>query len=179
MKQKIITLLLCTMCIISSHAQGSNERGIFAEINAGYGTVKYHRNTEGFFAITPSLGYRFNKHWTIGGKVSIETAAEKNVAVGVYGQYYFNTTKRLIFFTEAQLTEFLQDVEGGDSTFTEAGLSFGASYAIHSNLNLIFRYGYIGFSGNHHRDEGFAFVKKNFLIDGNLRRLHVGLRYCF
>lgn len=179
MKRITITLLLCAMCIISSHAQGSNGRGIFAEINAGYGTVKYHKSTEGYFAITPSLGYQFNEHWAIGGKVSFETAAEKNIAVGVYGQYYFNTTERLKFFTEAQLTEFLQDADGGDPTFTEVGLSLGASYAIHSNLNLIFRYGYIGFSGNPHRDEGFAFVKKNFLIDGNLRRLQVGLRYCF
>ena len=179
MKQKIITLLLCAICTINLHAQDSNECGIFAEINTGYGTVKYRKNTEGYFAITPSLGYQFNDHWAIGGKVSIETAAEKNVAVGLYGQYYFNTTERLKFFTEAQLTEFLQDVDGGDSTFTEAGLSFGASYAIQPNLNLILRYGYIGFSENHHRNEGFAFIENKFLIDGNLRRLHLGLRYYF
>lgn len=179
MKRKIITLLLSIMYIISSHAQDPNERGIFAEMNAGYGTVKYHKNTEGYFAITPSLGYQFNEHWSIGGKVSFETAAEKNISAGVYGQYYFNTTNRFKLFTEAQLTEFFHETDGGDSSYTEIGLSFGVSYAIQSNLNLILRYGYIGFSGNHHRDEGFAFVEDKFLIDGNLRRLHIGIRYCF
>lgn len=68
---------------------------------------------------------------------------------------------------------------GNDSDYVEAGLSFGAAYALGNRYNLLLRYLHIGYSDARHRNDDFCLGGGHFIADGNLKRLQIGVQCIF
>ena len=179
MKTKFLLLgFLLNLCLVAS-AQ-TKERGLFIEFNGGYGQTERYDNThDGYAFLSPSIGYQFNSRWAAGIKTRFELAADKFKTIGAYGQYVFWQKNRVKLFGEAAATVSACNMDGGDDNYFEAGLSAGAAYSLGSHCNLLLRYLHVGYSDAYHRNDDFCLGDGKFIVDGNLKRLQVGIQWIF
>lgn len=180
--KKFFLCMFSVLVVFTACAQ-TKDFGFFLEMNGGYGEVKHQKvfgyKHDGFLFLTPALGYQFNNNWAAGLRVSFEMAGDKYSTCEIYGQYGFLRLKRLKIFGEALVSFSVKDVDGGDDNYIEAGFSLGVSYALGRHWSLLLRYPYIGYSDGYHRHDGFCLGDGKFLIDGNLRRLQMGVQIIF
>lgn len=164
-----ILLLLC----LSAEAQ-KKEKGFFVEAGVSYA----HAENENFAIITPAVGYQFNTYLTAGAKVSFETRNYPYTIYTPFLRYSFFRKSNLKLFTEAQFNIATRDVDGGQSGYSEIGLSLGATYSIRKHVRLVGRYLFVGYSEDN--DESGARMRKgNFVLDANVCRLELGAQYLF
>lgn len=176
----LLTCLLLAGCSLLASAQ-NKEQGLFVELNGGYGqSERYNHTHDGYAFLAPGIGYQFNNRWAAGVKTRFELAADKFKAFGAYGQYTFWQRNRLKFFGEAATTlSVCSGMDGGDDTYWEAGLSAGAAYSLGSHCSLLLRYLHIGYSDARHRSEDFCLGEGRFIVDGNLKRMQIGVQWIF
>ena len=180
MRTFITLLLFLGSCLLAS-AQ-TKERGLFIELNGGYGQIEKFDNThDGYGFLAPAIGYQFNSRWAAGIKTRFELGADYNFnTFGAYGQYAFWQKNRIKLFGEAAATlSVCGGLDGGDNSYSEAGLSVGAAYSLGGHCNLLLRYLHIGYSDAYHLNEDFCLGGGKFVVDGNLKRLQVGVQWIF
>ncbi|MDE6215400.1 outer membrane beta-barrel protein [Bacteroides sp.] len=180
MRTFITLLLFLGSCLLAS-AQ-TKERGLFIELNGGYGQIEKFDNThDGYGFWAPAIGYQFNSRWAAGIKTRFELGADYNFnTFGAYGQYAFWQKNRIKLFGEAAATlSVCGGLDGGDNSYSEAGLSVGAAYSLGGHCNLLLRYLHIGYSDAYHLNEDFCLGGGKFVVDGNLKRLQVGVQWIF
>ena len=188
MKTKTLTViaLLSVFCITSVVAQ-TKERGLFVEMNAGFGNVERRRSDYGLFV--PRIGYQLGEKWAVGVKARFETSGSKGyTAAGAYVQYAFWKKGKLKLFTEGELSYNVKR-DGYDyvvlehpnprENYVEAGFTFGGSYALCRNLNVMARYLYIGYNDYPGVREGAYIGNGRGIVDANWHRLQVGLQCIF
>lgn len=173
-KYVIFILFLCIIPLCTIQAQTTKEKGFFIEASAAYGSTHYKE----YAIITPTVGYQFNKHWSAGMKVGFETGHLAYTIYTPFVRFNFLNIKRLHLFTEAQFNILDREADGGQSGYSEVGLSFGATYSVCKHLNLIGHYLFVGYSAED-RKEGAWLGKKDFALDANARRFQLGLQYIF
>ncbi|WP_418986439.1 hypothetical protein [Bacteroides heparinolyticus] len=187
MKTKTLTViaLLSVFCITSVVAQ-TKERGLFVEMNAGFGNVERHRSGYGLFV--PRIGYQLGEKWAVGVKARFETSGSKGyTAAGAYVQYAFWKKGKLKLFTEGELSynvkraecDFVLGRPTPRKNYAEAGFTFGSSYALCRNLNVMARYLYIGYNDYPGAREGAYIGNGRGIVDANWHRLQVGLQCIF
>lgn len=181
MRTLITILVFLGSCLLAS-AQ-TKERGLFIELNGGYGQRESPLNmpSDGYGFLAPVIGYQFNSRWAAGIKTNFELTSDENFStIGAYGQYSFWQKNRVKLFGEAAATQsWSSGMEGGNIHYTEAGLSVGAAYSLGGHCNLLLRYLHIGYSDAYHRNEYFCLGGGKFIVDGNLKRLQVGVQWIF
>lgn len=180
MKTIITSLLLLVSCLLAS-AQ-TKENGLFVEMNGGYGRIEYYyiKTHDGYGFLSPAIGYQFNSRWAAGLRTRFELAADKFKTFGVYGQYSFWQMNRIKLYGEAAATVSRSGIiDGGDNRYSEAGLSVGAAYSLSKHCNILLRYLHIGYSDAEHRNEDFCLGDGKFIVDGNLKRLQIGIQWIF
>lgn len=187
MKTKTLTViaLLSVFCITSVVAQ-TKERGLFVEMNAGFGNVERHRSGYGLFV--PRIGYQLGEKWAVGVKARFEASGSKGyTAAGAYVQYAFWKKGKLKLFTEGELSynvkraecDFVLGRPTPRKNYAEAGFTFGSSYALCRNLNVMARYLYIGYNDYPGVREGAYIGNGRGIVDANWHRLQVGLQCIF
>lgn len=179
MRTLITSLFLLSSCLLA-FAQ-TKECGLFIELNGGYGQTERYDNThDGYAFLSPAIGYQFNSRWAAGIKTRFELAADKFKTFGAYGQYAFWQTNRIKLFGEAAATvSVCSGKDGGNDNYSEAGLSVGAAYSLGRHCNILLRYLHIGYSDAYHRNEDFCLGDGRFIVDGNLKRLQIGVQWIF
>lgn len=202
MKTKIFALasVLVVFTVLSTSAQ-NKENGVFIELNLGRcetettrfydGCAPGERHFERYMIYTPTVGYQINNRWAVGLRAQFETKEDRDTAsryntFGVYGQYRFFNRKWLKLFVEGSIAHgFIDDNNSWcRNDFTEAGFNLGVAVPIYRGLSFMARYLHVGYSDAHplyRRDlEGSAYWGDgNWVVDGNLRRLSIGLQYRF
>lgn len=179
--KKVLFLSLFFFSALLASAQ-TKERGLFIELNGGHGQIEKFDNThDGYGFLAPAIGYQFNSRWAAGIKTRFELGADHNYSTfGAYGQYAFWQKNRIKLFGEAAATlSVCGGLDGGDNNYSEAGLSVGAAYSLGNHCNLLLRYLHIGYSDAYHLNEDFCLGGGKFVVDGNLKRLQVGVQWIF
>ncbi|WP_455671990.1 hypothetical protein [Phocaeicola sp.] len=111
-------------------------------------------------------------------KISFETGNLPWTTYTPFIRFSFPEINKLKIFTEAQFNICNRDVDGGQSSYEEIGLSFGLSYPISKHLNFIGHYLFVGYSGDNNK-EGAWLGKGKFAADANILRAQLGLQYIF
>ncbi len=187
MKTKTLTVIaLLSVFGITSVVAQTKERGLFVEMNAGFGNVERHRSGYGLFV--PRIGYQLGEKWAVGVKARFETSGSKGyTAAGAYVQYAFWKKGKLKLFTEGELSynvkraecDFVLGRPTPRKNYAEAGFTFGSSYALCRNLNVMARYLYIGYNDYPGVREGAYIGNGRGIVDANWHRLQVGLQCIF
>ncbi|MCI6212512.1 hypothetical protein [Bacteroides heparinolyticus] len=187
MKTKTLTVIaLLSVFGITSVVAQTKERGLFVEMNAGFGNVERHRSGYGLFV--PRIGYQLGEKWAVGVKARFETSGSKGyTAAGAYVQYAFWKKGKLKLFTEGELSynvkraecDFVLGRPTPRKNYAEAGFTFGGSYALCRNLNVMARYLYIGYNDYPGVREGAYIGNGRGIVDANWHRLQVGLQCIF
>ncbi|MDE7123016.1 MAG: hypothetical protein K2N93_01550 [Alistipes sp.] len=182
MKIRMFLLSLLAVCGIATVAAQEKERGVFAEMNFGYG-----RSRGGYAVLTPAVGYRFAGNWSVGLRLQCEVD-RPYTALGAFAQYRFFSRPRFELFAEGQGSLFFANDAEADANplipssdgYAEAGVTFGASYAIVKRLRVQARYLYLGYSGSPaFRRSGACWGDNGMVLDAGWNRLQVGLQYTF
>lgn len=182
MKIRMFLLSLLVVCGIATVAAQEKERGVFAEMNFGYG-----RSRGGYAVLTPAVGYRFAGNWSVGLRLQCEVD-RPYMAPGVFAQCRFFSRPRFELFAEGQGSLFFANDAEADANplipssdgYAEAGVTFGASYAIVKRLRVQARYLYLGYSGSPaFRRSGACWGDNGMVLDAGWNRLQVGLQYTF
>ena len=99
MKTKMFFLFVLAVCGIATAAAQVKERGVFVEMDFGYGAP-----LDGYGIFTPTVGYRLTDRWAVGLRASFETAGDLMEggfkSVGAIGQYRMLGKRRLSLFVE-------------------------------------------------------------------------------
>lgn len=172
--RKLTLLLIGCIALLSSATAQSQEKGLFLEASIAYGSG-YAKE---FAIITPTIGYQFNHRWSAGMKVGFETGNQSYTIYTPYIRFSFLDINKLKLFTEAQVNIFSREVDGGQGSYSEAGLSFGLTYPIWKRLNLVGHYLFIGYSEKDDKEKAWL-GDKNFALDANIQRLQLGIQYLF
>lgn len=193
-----VTLLSLLVCLPAS-AQ-NKEKGVFVEMNFGYcesrvlvsgGNPGESLPYEHYMIYTPAVGYQINNRWAVGLKAQFERKSYKFEnqynAMSIYGQYRFFNRKWLKLFVEGSISHGFVDKDQSilyPRDYTEAGFNLGVAVPIYRGLSFMARYLHVGYSDVEpvfRRDfEGSAYWGDgNWVVDGNLRRLSIGLQYRF
>lgn len=180
--KKILLSIVALIGIVPAIAQDDTAKGVFAELNFGYG-----RSRGGYAVVAPVLGYRFAGNWSVGARVQCETD-RPYTALGAFAQYRFFNRSRFELFAEGGGTLwFAKDMAAdADPTlprsdgYSEAGVTFGASCRIWKGLAVTARYLYLGYSDSpDYRRSGGCWGDGEFVLDAGWNRLQVGLQYTF
>ncbi len=174
MKKLTLLVLICTALLSTAKAQ-TKEKGFFAEASAAYSNTEFDDH---YAIITPAIGYQFSSKWSAGMKMGFEMRTYGYTIYSPFIRFNFLQAGELKLFTEAQANILSRDVEGGQSGYGEAGVSFGAIYPISNRLKLVGHYLFVGVSGEEGR-EGASVNKGDFTLDANVRRLQFGLQFIF
>lgn len=172
MKAIFVTAFL----LLAGTAAGAQnkEKGFFVEAGVSYASTE----NENFVIIAPAAGYQFNSYLAGGVKIGFETRTYPYTIYTPFLRYSFFRKSRLKLFTEAQFNIATRNVDGGQSGYSEIGLSLGATYSIRKHVRLVGRYLFVGYSGDN--DESDARMRKgNFALDANVCRLQLGVQYLF
>ena len=187
MKTKMFFLFVLAVCGIATAAAQEKERGVFVEMDFGYGAP-----LDGYGIFTPTVGYRLTDRWAVGLRASLETAGDLMEggfkSVGAVGQYRMLGVRRFSLFVEGQVIyTFAPDMQmdGGSprkvcDDYAEAGFTLGGSCAMTRHLSLQARYLYLGYSGSPaFRRSGACWGDNGMVLDAGWNRLQVGLQYTF
>lgn len=169
-------IFVTTFLLLVGMAAGAQnkEQGFFVEAGVSYASTE----NENFVTIAPAVGYQFNSYLAGGMKVGFETRTYPYTIYTPFFRYSFFRKSRLKLFTEAQFNIATRDVDGGQSSYGEIGLSLGATYSIGKHVRLVGHYLFVGYSGD--EDESGARMQKgNFALDANVCRLQLGVQYLF
>lgn len=172
--KKLILLLILFIASLSTVEAQTIDKGFFIEGNIAYGSSHY----KNYAIITPVAGYQFNSKWQAGMKVGFETGSLSYTIYTPFVRYNFVHINKLNLFTEAQFSYMSRDVDGGQNTYSEAGLSFGLNYPISRHLKLVGHYLFVGYSGKNGK-EGASLGGGDFILDANSRRLQLGVQFLF
>lgn len=188
MKIRLLTFISIMFLSLATVTAQIREKGIFIEMNAGYGQVSYGDYHKGYAILSPALSYQFGTYWAAGVKAKFETGDYGDyTTVGAYTQYSFLNLHKLKLFAEGQISyskessdkDYIDPSYKYDNDYMEAGITFGGSYTLCNHLNFIARYLYIGYSDSPRRHEGAYLGSGRGIIDANLCRLQIGLQYIF
>lgn len=171
---KAIFLTMFILLLSATVGAQNREKGFFVEVGGSYAITEY----ENFALITPAAGYQFNSCLAAGAKVSFETRTHPYVIYTPFFRYSFFRTSKLKLFTEAKFNIATRDVDGGQSGYSEAGLTLGATYSINRHMSLVGHYLFIGYSGNDDRS-GARLGGGTFALDANVARLQLGAQVLF
>lgn len=185
--KRLIALLVALFFVVPGYAQ-LKEKGFFVEMDGAYGRYEKYSYSQSFMVIGPSLGYKINPRWSVGAKMLFETAGFNYATFGIYSQYYYWNRSRFGAFIDFQAScgwsrtgiDTDNSGKGADGVFGEVGFALGASYALSDHFAILLRYPYIGYnSGYFERDYGATAHVGDFIVDGNWKRLQLGVRYLF
>lgn len=182
MKKLLLCIAIVVIGMVPAIAQDDPVKGVFAEMNFGYG-----RSRGGYAVLTPAVGYRFAGNWSLGVRLQCEID-RPYTALGAFAQYRFFNRPRFELFAEGQGSLFFANDAKADADpsipssdgYGEVGVTFGASYAIVRRLRIQARYLYLGYSGTPaFRRSGGCWGDGGMVLDAGWNRLQVGLRYIF
>lgn len=111
-------------------------------------------------------------------KVGFETSSLPYTIYTPFVRFSFLNMRKLHLFTEGQFNILERDADGGQSGYSELGLSFGATYSLCKHLNLIGHYLFVGYTEEDGK-KGAWLGKKDFALDANVRRFQLGLQFIF
>ena len=174
MKAKIISLFLMCLLSCAASAQQDVEKGIFAEVDAGYSNLYNDK----FAVISPSVGYQFNKRFLAGMRVGFETRRYGYTVFTPFVRYNYLSMARCKLFAEGQANIAQRDVDGGEGGYGEIGLALGASLSLSRHIKMVGRYLFVGYSGRDARKAPYM-GNGDFLLDANMTRLRLGLQVIF
>lgn len=173
MKAIYFTILFLLVALFSAEAQ-NKEKGFFVEAGVAYADTRH----ESFAILSPAVGYQFNSYLAAGAKVSFETRHYPYTIYTPFLRYSFFRKSNLKLFTEAQVNIATRDVDGGQSGYSEAGLTLGATYSIGKHLRLVGHYLFVGYSDNDDKS-GARIGGGDFALDANIARFQLGAQVLF
>lgn len=174
MRRLILLLIVCCMVSLATVNAQTKQKGFFVE--ASVSCAKDH--IKNYAIITPTIAYQFNLRWSAGMKVGFETATFPYTIYTPFIRFNFLQVNKLSLFTEAQFNLLSRDVDGGQTGYDEAGLSFGLTYSLVKHLNLVGHYLFVGYSGKNEK-EGAWLGNSDFALDASVSRLQLGLQFIF
>lgn len=199
----ILSLFLCNQV---SAQQTEEERGFTLTAMFGLSNSEYlHGTTSGLEkdtytgpVITPRIGYRFNKKWEAGVLFRYEKSGKHDnyYGIGGYGELnYLRFNNGIKLFVDMHAIYSIHSCgydyypnspgiySGNDDDMTEIGFVPGVAYKIpQTPVDLKLRYLFIGFNNSekdYKSDVKGCLGRGDFILDGALRRLEIGLSVTF
>lgn len=199
----VLSLFLCNQV---SAQNLEKERGI--SISAMFGLTQKHYLHGTSFGIekdkytgpiiTPRIGYRFNKKWEAGVLFRYEKSGKHDnyYGIGGYGELnYLRFDSGIKLFVDMHAIYSIHSCDydyypnnsgiysGNDDDMTEIGFVPGVAYNIpNTPVDLRLRYLFIGFNNSekdYKSDVKGCLGRGDFILDGALRRLEIGLSVTF
>lgn len=189
-------------------AQSTNmitpNHGLFIELGGNVATRLYNNSDKTYYfgVIIPGLGFKINNKFTAGFRLAIDVGAERygmKPKSIFYGQFNFVNFGRLNVFIEPRFCVTKHNVSAiiynneysycgnvdhnYNRWFIEAGVGFGANFALTNRLSAQLRYMNIGYSHepaidtNRFNDNPGCIGHSRWCADFGLRRLELSLRY--
>ena len=164
--------LLLSICSVQAQ---DRERGIFVEGVASYASTHF----KNYAVLTPAVGYQFNPRWSAGFKVGFDTGDYAYVTYTPFARFNFLSASPFRMFVEGKVNFARRDVDGGQSTYQEAGFSVGALWAVSSHLRIVGQYLFLGWSNDDYKEGAWLGKHSDFALDANVRRFQLGLQVLF
>lgn len=202
----IIAMLSLFLCNQTSAQQIGKEQGFSVTAMFGLSQSRYLRGTT-FGSdrktytgpvITPRVCYRFNKKWEAGLLFRYEKFGEYSnyYGIGGFGEYnYLRFNNGIKLFVDMQAIYSIQSGGYGadndnpdchsniNDNITEIGFVPGVAYNIpQTPVDIKLRYLFVGFnhsSKDYKADTKDCLGRGDFILDGALRRLEIGLSVTF
>ncbi|AXO79461.1 porin family protein [Olleya aquimaris] len=197
MKKLLFTAAIAVLGFTSVNAQdemttvgGFEEGDVFISGSVGFGNESFGDESTNVFSIAPKAGYFLSDNIAAGLKLGYTSFSGDNdgvdfvdaseLAIGVFGRYYFTADDQFSLFTELGVDYISNDDKLADAKSDGFDIAFapGISYFVSDNFAIEATVGVLGYSTEKADFDG-AESRNNFDFGVNFADINFGVVYKF
>lgn len=163
--KRLIALLLVATALLAAGTTSAQEKKTVAPEDKGWwigGEAGFWHNTEdglstNSFALSPEVGYDFNKRWAVGVGIGYALVSAETGFGGVERAniFIFNPYARWKYYNTGRVALFLDGglgVAGGDMDGVKIGIQPGLAVRVGKHVRLQAHFGFLGYCSNYFND---------------------------